>query len=235
MNQMELLWDYQQADVAADNVKKEIARSPQRLKLLKLRDNIKKQQEFLHTLENEVAAMIDRLDIISDALSLNDDQLKQLQEKIQKQPAHDSAAAKEYIREVEKLVNDINSFESETKKIREEASEREKKQRDIKRSAVKIKLEFDALREEYNVEYQNNSKKLKQLRAVAEEKAKLVDSKEEMQRYNEIKKHSVPPMAKLVDGSRCGGCNMSFPSSVLHDIQSGKYVECETCGRMIIL
>ncbi len=234
MNQMELLWDYQQADVAADNVKKEIARSPQRLRLLKLRDNIKKQQEFFQTLENEVAAMIDRMDVISDAISLNDDQLKQLQEKIQSEPAQDSASAKEYIKEVEKLVDDINSFEMETKKIREEASEREKKQRNIKRSAVKIKLEFDALREEYNVEYQNNSKKLKQLRAHAEEKAKLVDSKD-MERYNEIKKHSVPPMAKLVDGSRCGGCNMSFPSSVLHDIQSGKYVECETCGRMIIL
>ncbi|MDO5023038.1 MAG: C4-type zinc ribbon domain-containing protein [Eubacteriales bacterium] len=231
---MELLWDYQQADVAADNVKKEIARSPKRLRLLKLRDNIKKQQEFLQTLENEIMAMIDRLDVIGDAVSLNEDQLKQLQEKVQSQPAKDSGAVKAYIKELEKLVKDISSFEAETKKIREEASEREKKQRDIKRLAVRIKLEFDTLREEYNLEYQNNSKELKKLRAVATEKAKLVDSKE-MERYNAIKKHSIPPMAKLIDGSRCGGCNMSFPSSVLHDIKSGQYVECETCGRMIIL
>ena len=56
-----------------------------------------------------------------------------------------------------------------------------------------------------------------------------------MERYNAIKKHSTPPMAKLIDDKLCGGCNMSFPSSVLIDIKAGKYVECETCGRMIIL
>ncbi len=64
MNHMERLWDYQEADVAADNVNKEIARSPKRLRLLKLRDNIKKQQRFLKTLENEVLAMLDRIEII---------------------------------------------------------------------------------------------------------------------------------------------------------------------------
>jgi predicted nucleic acid-binding Zn-ribbon protein len=234
VNHMERLWDYQEADVAADNVNKEIARSPKRLRLLKLRDNIKKQQRFLKTLENEVLAMLDRIEIIKEAIGMNEEQLKQLQTKIQTEPAQDSSEAGAYISEVQRIVKDLNSFDQETKKIRQEAADREKKQRDVKRLAVKIKLEFDELRDEYNTEYQTMSGELKRLRAIAAEKAKLVD-KEDMERYNAIKKHSTPPMAKLIDDKLCGGCNMSFPSSVLIDIKAGKYVECETCGRMIIL
>ena len=123
--------------------------------------------------------------------------------------------------DTQRLVNDLNEYDQETRRIRKDAADRDKKQRDIKRLAVKIKTEFDALREEYNTEYQQKAKELESLQAIADDK------------YNAVKQHSVPPMAKLVN-DRCGGCNMSFPSSVLHAIKAGKDVECETCGRMIL-
>ncbi len=232
MNQMELLWDYQLADVEADNVKKEIARSPQRLKLLKLREDIQEQQNFLKTLEVEAAAMLDRIDILQDAISMNEEQLKQLQNKVQANPAKDSKEARDYIQEIQRLIHDLGEFDQETRRIRKDAADRDKKQRDIKRLAVKIKTEFDSLRVDYNVEYQQKAKELEALQAVADEKAKKVEPAL-LSKYNSVKQHSVPPMAKLVN-DRCGGCNMSFPSSVLHAIKAGKDVECETCGRMIL-
>ena len=232
MNQLELLWDYQLADVEADNVKKDIARSPQRLKLLKLRENIQEQQNFLKTLETEAAAMLDRIDVLQDAISMNEEQLKLLQNKVQDNPAKDSKEAREYIMDTQRLVNDLNEYDQETRRISKDAADRDKKQRDIKRLAVKIKTEFDALREEYNTEYQQKAKELESLQAIADEKAKKLD-KALLDKYNAVKQHSVPPMAKLVN-DRCGGCNMSFPSSVLHAIKAGKDVECETCGRMIL-
>lgn len=233
MNQLELLWDYQLADVEADNVKKEIARSPQRLKLLKLRESIQEQQNFLKMLENEVLAMLDRMDVLQEAISMNEEQLKLLQQKIQEAPAKDSREARDYIIEIQKVINDLNGYDQETRRIRKDAAERDRKQRDIKRLAVKIKTEFDELRDQYNDEYQQKSKELERLRAIADEKAKTID-KGMMDKYNAVKQHSVPPMAKLVD-DRCGGCNMSFPSSVLRALKAGEEVECETCGRMIIL
>ena len=54
-----------------------------------------------------------------------------------------------------------------------------------------------------------------------------------IEKYNTIKQQCTPPIAKLQNG-QCGGCNMSFPSSVLSSIKNGKLVECETCGRMVI-
>lgn len=233
MNQLELLWDFQQADVEADNMKKEIARSPQRLKLLKLRESIQEQQNFLKMLENEVLAMLDRMEVVQEAIGINADQLKALQQKVQEAPAKDSREARGYIAEIQKIISDLNGYDQETRRIRKDAAERDRKQRDIKRLAVKIKTEFDELREQYNAEYQEKSIELEKLRAVADEKAKAID-KALMARYTAVKQHSVPPMAKLVD-DRCGGCNMSFPSSVLRALKSGEEVECETCGRMIIL
>ena len=38
MNQLELLWDYQQTDIQAEKVAKDIKRSPARQKLVKYRD-----------------------------------------------------------------------------------------------------------------------------------------------------------------------------------------------------
>ncbi|MDD4105504.1 MAG: hypothetical protein GX123_07935 [Clostridiales bacterium] len=233
MNQFELLWDYQQADVEVDKVKKDIARSPQRLKLLKLRDNIKEQQNFLKTLESEVIAMLDRIDVLQDAIGIHEDQLKQLQTKVQEQPPANSQQAREYVQETQKIINSLGDFDQETRRIRKDAADRDKKQRDIKRLAVKIKTEFDTIRDEYNMEFEQKSEELRRLQSIVDEKAKAID-KEAMDEYNAVKQHSVPPMAKLVN-DRCGGCNMSFPSSVLHAIKSGKKVECETCGRMIIL
>lgn len=233
MNQLELLWEYQLADVEVDNMKKEIARSPQRLRLLKLRESIKEQQSFLKMLENEVLAMLDRMDVVQEAISLNEEQLKLLQQKVQETPAKDSGEAREYILAIQKIINDLNGYDQETRRIRNDAAERDRKQRNIKRLAVKIKMEFDALRDEYNVEYQQKSKELEKLSAAAEAKLQGIDKKW-IEKYNAVKQHSVPPMAKLVD-NRCGGCNMSFPSSVLRTLKAGEEVECETCGRMIIL
>lgn len=233
MSQLDLLWDYQQADVEVDNIKRDIARSPQRLKLLKLRDSIKEQQAFLVTLENELAAMLDRLDVLKEVVEMKSEQLDQVQEKVNSRPATDAKTAREYVAETTKLLNELNEYDAEAKRIKRDAQEREKRQHDIRRMAVKIKMEFDALRDEYNVEYEEKSRKLEELKALAEEKAKLVEP-EWMEKYNRVKQHSVPPIAKLVN-DRCSGCNMGFPSSDLTAIKAGKDVECETCGRMIIV
>ena len=41
-------------------------------------------------------------------------------------------------------------------------------------------------------------------------------------------------MSRLMS-DQCGGCNTALPSAALRKIKSGEILECETCGRMIIL
>ncbi|MDD7661576.1 MAG: hypothetical protein PUJ39_02135, partial [Eubacteriales bacterium] len=64
MEQMEMLWQYQQADVAVDALETEIKRDPARLALKKNREFLVEQQNAVNTMEEEVAQMVDRVDVI---------------------------------------------------------------------------------------------------------------------------------------------------------------------------
>ena len=68
---------------------------------------------------------------------------------------------------------------------------------------------------------------------MAAEKAKGIEQ-DLMDRYQNIKRRSVPPLAQLY-GDQCGGCTMSLPSAVSRKIKAGELVECETCGRLLIV
>ena len=233
MNQLELLWDYQTADVAADNAKREMNRSPKRKKLLQLRDSIKEQQSFIQTLEDEKAAMLDRLVVLQDAVAMSEGQLQQFHNRVSANPAADGEQAHAYVVEMQGLLDNLNNYDREIRRIRQSAGEREHRHREVLALAVRLKNEFDQQRDEYNAEYEVNNRKVEELRRVADEKAKAIPP-ELLAKYNEVKEHSVPPMAKLLD-DRCGGCHMTFPSGVLRQIKAGEQIRCENCGRMIIM
>jgi len=232
MNQLELLWDYQQADVEVDNLELSIRRSPKRQKLIKLRESYQDLQKSLKEIEDEIGAMVDRIDALKDAINATEVQVKQLQSRIQDEPAADSATVRAFIAEAQRLAVKLTDYEQETRRIRKNAADRDRKQRDVKVRLVSAKEEFVPLRDEYDAEYKDKLAEVDELRAAAKEKQKGIEL-EYLQKYEAIKQHSVPPIAKLQNG-QCGGCNMSFPSSVLHSIKSGKPIECENCGRMII-
>ena len=232
MGQLELLWEYQQSDVEVYNLNRLIKRSPKRMKLLKLRDSLKEQQALLKSIEDEVLAMVDRSDALKDAVSLMEDQLKQLQGRIQENPAASSMDVQGYMDEAARIAGSLDEYDQEIRNIRRSATERDKRQRDIKVRAIRSKQEFDDLRVEYEIEYKEKAEELERLRAIAKSKMEGIDP-EYLERYEAIKQRCMPPMAKIVDG-QCGGCNMGFPASVLRDIKSGRPVECETCGRLIV-
>ncbi len=233
MNQLELLWEYQQADVEADKLDGAMKRSPAKQKLMKLRDFLVEQKNVIARIQSEVVNMIDRMDALKDAIARTDEQLKNLQAKIEAEPGEDAATVRGYIQEANRYINNLNAYEQEIRRIRKDSADRERQEHDIKVRAAKTKAEFDTLKQPYDIEYREMSEKLAVLRAAAAEKAKAV-SPEYIEKYNTIKRHSVPPMAKLVN-DQCSGCNMSQPSNVLRSIKAGKVVECETCGRMLIV
>ena len=232
MNQLELLWQYQQADIEADNLETQIRRSPKRQKLVKLRDSFQDLQKNLKQVEDEVLAMLDRMDALKDAISLSEDQIKQLQVRVQSEPAADSAQVRGYIEEAQRLSGSLQDFEHEKRRLRKIAADRDRVQRDLKIRLVAAKEEFIPLRDEFDAEYKQAQVQVEQMREKAKEKMAGIEP-QYIEKYNTIKQQCTPPIAKLQNG-QCGGCNMSFPSSVLSSIKNGKLVECETCGRMVI-
>ena len=233
MDQLHLLWEYQKADMAADKMENSIKRSPTRQKMAKYRDYLVEQKNVLARIESEVTTMADRLEALKDAVKMTEDQLRSLQAKMENDPPANSEEVKQFLADAKRFMNNLNAYEQEIKRIRKDAADREQQQRDVKVRAAKAKSEYDKLKAEYEEEYKDKAQDLEALRAAAEEKAKGIEPGF-MERYRDIKKHSVPPLAALL-GDQCGGCNMSLPSSVSRRVKAGDLVECETCGRLLII
>lgn len=232
MSQLDLLWDYQQADMAAERQENTMKRSPTRQRLLKYQEYLREQKAANVHLEEEVHAMSDRVDALKDAIAHTEDQLKAIHARFESARPTDGEGVQSFIQETQRLVQNITSYEQEIRRIRKDATDRDNQQHDILQRATKVRADYDKLKVQYDGEYQENKEKLDQLRAAAAEKGKDIDAAY-MEKYKSIKQHIMPPMAELI-GDQCGGCRMSLPSAVLRSVRGGTPVECESCGRLII-
>lgn len=232
MDQFEQLWAYMEEDMKADQIDREIKRNPLRQKLEKLRDYVLDHQKAYSQIVEQVAILADRKDVIRDALKRLQDQVKTLEERFSKEPPADLDAARELIAEVEKCRKDIVHYEAEIRRMHKESADFDSRARTLRVEASTAKQEFDAQKIVYDKETAEKKVVLRTQRAVADAKMEGIPEAL-LAQYNSVKKHVVPPIARL-NGSQCSGCNTSLPSAILRKInESSEVIECETCGRML--
>jgi len=232
MEKFEALWAYQEEDMKADAIAAAIRRSPTRQKLEKARDFILDRQKQYKQIEEDVGAMVDRKDIISQAIARSRDQLQALQKKYESNPPKTAEEIKALLSEVSRCRDTIRQYEVEISRIVKETDANDKLSRSVRLEAANAKKTFDQLKSDYEEESKSRKGELEAQRAKAKELMDQVDPKL-LEEYETIKKHITPPVARLAHG-QCSGCNTSLPSAILSRIKNGTLVECETCGRMII-
>ncbi len=232
MEKFEALWAYQVEDMKADAIASAIKRSPTRQKLEKARDFILDRQKQYKQIEEDVAAMVDRKDIIAQAVERSREQLQALQSKFEAQPPQTAEEVKSLLAEVSRCRDTIRQYEAEINRIVKETDSNEKLQRSVRLEAANAKKTFDQLKADYEEESRSKKGELETQRAKAKDLMDQVDPAL-LEEYETIKKHITPPVARLTHG-QCAGCNTSLPSAILSKIKGGTLVECETCGRMII-
>jgi uncharacterized protein len=233
MEQIEMLLDFQEADMEADALETEIRRSPNRIALKKNLDFLREQQDAVKQMEEQIAAMLDRVDVIKEAIRRQEEQLKALQKRMTDMPPESLDDTKAMQADAQTLLHDIHGYEAEMKRIQKEAADNERRHKEIIVRYAKVKTEYDQQKVDYETEYTEQMKKLDEKRKTAQDKGKGIDPKL-MERYQIIKKHSTPPVVKLING-QCGGCYMSLPSVTLRNLKAGSdIIDCESCGRMIV-
>lgn len=235
MDQLQALWDYQAADMAVDRFEREMHRSENRKKLVKHREFLLGQQETMKRIESDVETMTERLAALrADAIRL-EEELKDLQATLEEEEPENIDIARKSLSHAQKLAGAIAKCEQDLNKIRKDADARDRQQHEVRVRAAKVKNEFDALKKVYDVEYKEQAAQLTTLRQAAVAAAKALPD-EMVEKYKRIKQHCTAPVAKLVDGNRCGGCNMNLPQVILRNIRVGaKVVECENCGRIVLV
>lgn len=233
MDQLHLLWDYQQADMEVSKASGVFNRSDARQKLVKYRETIIDQKAKLDRIKEEVETMSDRLAALKDAISHVGAQISALQAKIKATPPENPDDVKQYLKEAARFQNNLVAYEQEVQRINHDMEDRAKQHHATLVTITKAKAKFDEIKPIYDSECKEQKDQLSGLKEAAEKKAALVDA-EYMEHYKTIKRHCLPPMAQLI-GDQCGGCNMSLPSAVSRRVKAGEIVECETCGRMLIV
>ena len=233
MEQVELLWNYQQADMEADAFETEIKRDPSRLALMKNREFLVEQQETVKRMEEEVAEILDRMDVIRDAIGRQEEQLLALQKRLQDTPPENLEQAQTLASDAQKLYQGIAAYEQEMKRIQRDAADRERSEKEIRVRYAKVRAEYNQQKTDYDTTLREQKKQLEEKRRVAQEREAGLEPGL-LERYRLIKQHIVPPVARLMN-DQCGGCTMNLPSVTLRNIKSGSLsIECETCGRMLV-
>ena len=228
----EALWAYQTEDLKAEAIATEIKRSPIRMKLEKSRDFIVERQKQYKQIEDSIAAIVDRKDVLFQALENVMAQIEAQKARMEGLDPEDEDAVSALRDEVAKSREEVRSFEKELNQMNRDSAGYDKQLRSVRLDLAKAKQTFDQMKMDYENESKVKKEQLEQQRA----RVKALEGNvppDLMAEYLAIKKHTTPPVVRLQYG-QCSGCNTSLPSATLSKIKNGALVECETCGRMII-
>ena len=228
----EALWAYQTEDLKAEAIATEIRRSPIRMKLEKSRDFIMERQKQYKQIEDSIAAIADRKDVLIQALENTIAQIDAQRNRMERLDPEDEEAVAALREEVTRSREEIRSLEKELNHMSSDSAAYDKQLRSVRLDAAKAKQTFDQLKVDYENESRVRKEELEQQRVRVKNLEPTVDPAL-MAEYLSIKKHTTPPVVRLQYG-QCSGCNTSLPSATLSKIRNGTLVECETCGRMII-
>ena len=234
MEQYELLWKYQQVDMELDQYEKEMRSNSNRKELLKHRDFLLEQQNVLKKIETDVEIMGDRMEALADEIKRLNGSVAEATANFEANRPDNLEDARKQIASIQKLIATITRYEAELAKMRKDSEARDRQQREVRVRAAKARAEFDRIKVIYDEEYKAASGKLDELKAKVAKEAEGIDA-DLLEKYKTIKRHSTPPITKIHD-DRCGGCNMQLSAADKDKVRSGlPYVECENCGRIILV
>ena len=234
LEQYERLWQYQQVDMELDQYEKEMRGNSNRKELLKHRDFLLEQQNVLKKIEADVEIMSDRMEALDDEITRLNGSVSEATANFEANRPQDIEEARKQIAAIQKLISTISRYEAELTKMRKDSEARDRQQREVRVRAAKARAEFDRIKVIYDEEYKVAAVKLEALKKKVAKEAEGIDPAL-MEKYKAIKRHSTPPITRIHD-DRCGGCNMQLPAADMNKIRTGApYVECENCGRIILV
>lgn len=234
MDQFTMLWAYQQEDMKAEQLARELRRSPIRLRMENLRQRYNECQQQHRQIAEQADVLADRKDVLRDALLRAGEQLSALQARYAADPPQEPEAIRAFSAEADNCRAAITQYDQELRYLSREADALAQRSDAILTEAAALRNEFDQLRVRYEEELPARKAAHEAQRAIADQMAEAIDPAL-MEHYLRIRRHIVPPLSRLVDG-RCSGCDTALPEEVLQRVLSDAdgFVICESCGRMII-
>ena len=232
MSQLDALWVYQQADLEVDKYEAEIRQNPMRIKLVRLKNSYKEQQDAMRAVEQDAQVSSKNLQKLSDSYQALKSQVDAACGALDAGDFESAAQVSQAIAQVNDLSAKLGQLSGKIEMLMKDVAKLAPTLRTARQKAAQARDEYAALKEEYDAEFAKQSEKLNELVALRDSKKDGI-SMPLLRKYDTIKKRATPPVAQLTD-KKCGGCNMGLPAVSLAALRTpGAIVECETCGRII--
>ncbi len=239
MDNLALLWDYQQADIEYKECEARIINTPTRKKLVQLKKFYQNGQAKLVELEKSAVIKRNRISEIDSKNKAYEADMEDLNQDLGYysecgEDELDEKTIKEMVDNCQKLFDKINNAKKELAKVKQQIDADDKATKELLAKMKKAKEEYDALMIEHKKEIDAGQSEINVFKHKLDEaESKL--PKAMVDEYKRIKGIRPNPVAKLED-NRCSGCRMQLPASVAGKVTgSEKLVLCENCGRILVI
>lgn len=235
MQQLDMLWLYQKADMDVVRYETEIRQFPMRQKLIKLRNLVADQQTLVKGMENDAASALERLEEIKAQHEKYAAQCEEIKARLADENGFlTSQQVRKALSQLQEADAKLRACEKDLSHMVRDSQHMDARYKEIRLKAVKARDEYTKLKAGYDVEYAKQTEKLNDLKAQRDKAAEGIEKKF-LDKYTQVRGQSMPPMAKLL-GNQCGGCNMSLPAVVSQSIRNQDHItECENCGRILYI
>ncbi|MEZ4357296.1 MAG: C4-type zinc ribbon domain-containing protein [Eubacteriales bacterium] len=239
MDQLAKLYEYQQIELELEERELKFKETDTRKKLLVRQKYFQNANNVIKRIEKDILVRQNTIAEVENATLKLVSEKQELDKKLDnlsndtggksiddiKGMLHEHEAVMDMISKNKRLV-------LEAKKASEKADEELK---NILPQMSKVKKEFNELKLIYLKEMEDGSPEITELKKKADKVAKGIDASI-MKKYNLIKRTVKDPVAFIIEGNKCSGCNMQLPSGNLGSMKnSSKIFECDNCGRILIV
>lgn len=232
MDQLDILWKYQELDLLMDQYDQEKKNSALRQKLVKIKNYLVDQEKYLVKLDNEAGRKNSFYTKIQNEYDNAESILKAGREKVESGEAKTIEELEALSREGLMLRDRLIAKSDDLKKLLKELDQFQKKLDDIRLKVAKAKKEYADVKKDYDKELEKIQKEQDKIKEKRDQLANDID-KALMAKYNSLKANRNPVISLLVN-DQCGGCYMSLASLVVQNVKDRKrIVECENCGRFL--
>lgn len=235
MEQLDLLWQYQELEILMEGYRREKNSLPIRKELKELQNYLLEQQKKLIELDEEANRKRNALNKIYHEYDNIINNLRIDREKI------DSGSIKN-LKQVEQLEKDANTLkekteqkEAELKILIDELEDFSQLLKEIGLRITDAKKEYRKVKATYDGQAGEIQKKYNLAREKRDELQKGIDSSL-LSKYNKLKDNYEDPVSIVDNNYCCSGCNMQIASLAVQLLrEDNSIIECENCGRILYM
>lgn len=231
LSKMEALLKYQQADVKADKIERDLRNSEASKRLVKVRQFLEDQKRVLQRMMASVDVRRKAIESTAQRFDVYEKRYEEGMEKYEKADKENLEEMAKYTRYFDQLTARIAQERKEFAQLVHTLEKENNQLADMRIRIAKARKEYDDLKAAVEAERAAAQGDIEAARAEANALAKDVDSAL-LEAYTRVKRNHAVPVAE-VQQNKCTGCNMELPAVVARRLRESEVVECDNCGRIL--